>query len=215
MGKDINIVEIFNNLDIPKSLGVGLIFGLLYYFAPFDGGAKLTRQIQEEQIKVNQKELEIKKIQAAFEDMEKFQKEIEEVAKNMLDFDEYFSETMPVLELQSSISEKAEQYTLVVNNMKPVERSSEFPAYQETAVSFDVEGNFHNVMEFLSELTQMKRAIDFSAMEFRTVVKGDFPIVSLKTEMVVYSSKPNEPAAPTPGGTPGVPPDPQQRPNNG
>ena len=51
-------------------------------------------------------------------------------------------------------------------------------------------------MEFVSRLTQMNRAIDFSDLEFKAVVTGDFPVVAMTTTLVVYSSQPMEAQAP-------------------
>jgi len=183
-----DIQEEFNKLDVQKCFAGGIFMLLLYWLLFYDSGATHDVQISQAQQTIQKNKKALNQVRQALEDQKKFEDEIKNITLNMKDFQRYFSPDMNINKVQSKISQLAEVHSLVVNNMKPLEKSSEFPTYLETAVEFRVEGPFHNVMEFISSLTKMEKAIDFNKMEFKTTVKGDYPLIELKTTLVVYSS---------------------------
>lgn len=178
-----------NRLDLQKCLGVGVLLAAVYYFVFFNSGAQIDSQIQQSTVELAKSRDTLDKVKKAFEDQKKFQTEIIEINKNMKDFQKYFSTNMTVNDLLGKVSGFAEKTQISVNNLKPGNASNEFPEYPETVIEFEVEGTFHNIMEFVSQLTQMNKAIDFKIMEFKIAVAGDFPVVKLKTVLVVYNSK--------------------------
>lgn len=182
----------FAQLDIPKSLGIGLMIAALYYVVFFNSGKKIDLQIKNDKAALTKSQATLKKVQKAVKDQKKFSDEIKNITKNVKDFQKFFADDLSLNDLQANVSQFAEQNNLVVNNLKPFETEPEFKKYKETAVIFEVEGSFHNIMEFISSLTQMNKAIDFSKMEFSTVVSGDYPVIRLTTTLIVYSSEESE-----------------------
>jgi len=180
--------EEFNKLDLKKCLGIGVGILGLYWVLLFDDGSRLQAQIIQARQTIVKNRAALEKVRKALDDKKKFEKEIKNITLNMKDFQKYFAPDMDTNKLLSKVSAFAEQHGVVVNNLKPVTKESEFPKYTETAVEFKIEGSFHSVMEFVASLTQMQKAIDFSKMEFKTTVKGDYPLVELTTVLVVYGS---------------------------
>ena len=178
-------------LDLQKCIAIGLAIAAFYYVVVFDHGTKLEGRVQSARQEITKSQATLAKVKRALEDQKKFQEDIKGITSNMKDFQKFFASDMSMNELQSNVSKFAEQSKLVVNKLKPKNKDSEFPNYQETAVEFEIEGNFHNIMEFISLLTRMERAIDFDSMEFKTVVGGDYPVIKLTTVLVVYSSTEN------------------------
>ncbi len=183
-----DLQEEFNKLDLKMCLMIGFGLAAGYWFLFFDNGVVLESQISQHQTQINTARTSLDQVKKAIEDKARFQREIEEITLNMKDFQKYFAAGVDANKLLSKVSQFAEKYGLVVEFAKAVTKNKEFPNYEETAVEFVVEGNFHNIMEFISSLTTMEKAIDFSKMEFFTEVGGDFPVVKLKTTLVVYSS---------------------------
>ncbi len=184
-----DLMEEFNKLDMQKCflVGVGLVF--FYWLLFYDGGKTLDAQIAQQIQSQKKNETALQRVRKALDDKVRFEEEIQTISRNMQDFQKYFSpEGMSINVLQSRVSKLAENHSLIVNKMEPGERSSEFPKYKETAVTFSIEGPFHNVMEFISSLTKQERAIDFSEMNFKSTVKGDYPLVELTTTLVVYTA---------------------------
>lgn len=183
-----DIQEEFNKLDLQKCFIGGFVLLGLYYLLLFDSGARIDAQVAQANQNLTQNRTAMQRVRKALEDKTKFEEEIKNITRNMQDFQKYFSADMNMNLLQSRVSQLAEQHSLVVNSLKPVEKANEFPKYKETAVEFKIEGPFHNVMEFVSSLTKQERAIDFSEMVFKTTVKGDYPLVELTTVLVVYTA---------------------------
>ena len=183
-----DIVEEFKKLDLPKSFAIGLGVAGLYWVLVFDSGKSLQAQIDVASKEIAKNRTSLERVRKALDDKNKFQAEIKDINLNMKDFQRYFAPDMDINKLLSQVSTFAEKHGLTVNRLKPKERQSEFEKFEETSVEFEVEGVFHNVMEFVSSLTKMEKAIDFSKMEFETTVRGDYPQVKLKTVLVVYTS---------------------------
>ena len=184
-----NVRDQFNQLDMRKSVTIGLFLAVFYYLLAFNDGSSIDRTAAQLRSQMATQQSSLNQVQQALADKKKFELEIKNIALNMKDFNRYFIEPMSVIDLSGKISTFAEENELVINTLKPSEKDREFPDYPETAVEFTVEGNFHNIMIFVSRLTQMKKAIDFNSMEFTTVTGGDFPVVQLKTTLVVYGSR--------------------------
>ncbi len=188
-----DLMEEFNKLDMQKCFlaGVGLVF--VYYILFFDSGKAIDAQIAQQRQSQQQNSSALQQVRKALDDKVRFEEDIQNISRNMKDFQTYFSpDGMNINVLQGRISKLAENHSLIVNQMEPKERESEFPKYRETAVNFSVEGPFHNVMEFVSSLTKQERALDFSTMNFKSTVKGDYPLVELTTTLVVYTAKSEE-----------------------
>jgi Tfp pilus assembly protein PilO len=185
-----NLQEEFQKLDFPKSLVAGAVIAGLYWVLFFDSGAKFISQTSQQQMAYNQAQEKLVSIRAALEDQKKFEADLKEISQNMKDFQAFFAKELNQNDLQARISTLAEQNNILLNKMaKSEDREPEFPKYQEVAVDFEVEGAFHNVMEFISGITHLNNALDFSDMAFKSEVDGDYPIISLKTTLVVYGTK--------------------------
>lgn len=187
-----DVFEEFSKLDLQKSFLGGVMLAVLYYFLLFDDGSAIDAQIAQSRQSIQQNKQALARVRQALEDQKKFEDEIKNITLNMKDFQRYFANDVELNDIQAWVSQLAEQHSLVVNSLKPVEKEKEFPKYKETAVEFKVEGPFHNLMEFISSLTKQERAIDFSQMKFKVTVKGDYPLVELTTVLVVYSALENE-----------------------
>jgi Tfp pilus assembly protein PilO len=183
-----DLQEEFNKLDLQKCFVGGLLALGVFWVMFYDNGSGIDAQLAQVRQQIQQNERSLQQVRQTLEDKKRFEEEIETIILNMKDFQKYFSDDMDINALQARVSQLSEQFNIELINMKPVERSSEFADYKEIAVDFQVEGPFHNVMEFVSGLTKMEKAIDFSSMKMETTVTGDYPIISLTTTLVVYSS---------------------------
>lgn len=185
-----DIKQEFEKLDLPKSFGIGFALAALYWVLMFDDGSRFDSQINQKNQEIATSRTKIKSIVETIENQKKFEFELKELNQNIKDFQVYFEQDVDQNKLQAKVSEFAEQNNVVLNKLTKAEnRQSEFDKYKETAVDFEIEGDFNRIMQFISKLTQMNSAIDFNKMSFKTLVGGDFPVVSFKTTLVVYSSQ--------------------------
>lgn len=187
-----DLQEQFNQLDVKQCLLIGLGIAVFYYFLVFDDGSRLRSRIATTKKTLTTKQGNLANVRKALENQKKFEADIDEITSNMRDFQTYFNDDMDQNGLFEKVSTFAEESGVVVEKLTPKEKKKEFTDYKEIAVEFTIEGSFHNVMEFVSRLTQMNKAIDFHKMSFKTVVGGDFPVIKLETVLVVYSLEPKE-----------------------
>ena len=180
--------EQFDQLDLKNCLLIGAFIAGFYYFFFFDNGEAIKNRIERNNKEYSIKEEGLRKIEESREDQKKYEEENRAIMNYMRVFEHYFSHDMSVNEILSKVSSFIEKLELSPNILKPLKGSNEFVDYQEDMVQIQVEGSFHNVMLFISMLTKMERAIDFKKMKLKTIIEGDFPIIRLDTNLVVYKS---------------------------
>jgi Tfp pilus assembly protein PilO len=181
--------EQLNKLDMQKCVAIGVGLAAVYYVLLFNSGSDIDNQTAQFRTQIASQQETLGTVRAALEDQKKFEAEIKNITSNMRDFQKYFSQPMTILDLTEKVTAFAEESELLINNLKPSQKEDEYPEYPETLVEFDVEGSFHNIMSFISLLTQMNKAIDFYKMDFETVTGGDYPVIKLKTTLIVYGTK--------------------------
>lgn len=183
-----DLTSLLNKIDSKKAALAGLVLAGFYWAMFFNNGASFDAEIEKARQTIQRNQSSREQVKLALADKGKFEDEIQNITLNMRDFQKYFSVTIDSNGLQAKVSEAAENRGLIVNNLKPAKRDNEFSNYSETAVAFRVEGPFHNIMQFVSDMTKMDKVIDFSVMKFITKEPGEVPSVELDTILVMYNS---------------------------
>jgi len=178
------------DLDIKVAFLAGLFLAALYYFLLFDNGSKKKIILANVETQIQQKKSTLNSINNAIENKNNFQKEASEINTNIESFMEYFPDDMDKNNFMKSISRAAEENSSTVVSLKPKSKPAEFPDYPEMAFEFTVEGGYHNIMNFISDLTQLKRAIDLRETTLKVVAQEKIPRVSLVTTLIVYGHVP-------------------------
>ena len=106
---------------------------------------------------------------------------------------EFFPDDMNQNSFMKAISKAAEDNSSIVVSLKPKAKESEYASYPEMAFEFVIEGGYHNIMNFISDLTELKRAIDLRKTTLTVVAQEKVPRVSLKTTLIVYGHTPGVP----------------------
>ena len=181
-----------DQLGNKKCLFISAVIAILYYFFFFDDGQNINSQIKNNHNNLAQKQKELDKIKSSLANKEIFEMENKKLFENMKDFERYFTPNITNSIILSKISSYIKQSDLIVNSLKPDQPYEEFPNYPEKVVSLDISGQYHNLMDFLSKLTQMERVVNFKNMSLKVTNKGDIPIVNLKMNLVVYNTKSTE-----------------------
>ena len=177
-------------LDIKVAILAGLFLTALYYFVLFDDGSKLKTITAGVTADIERKKSTLDSINNAIDNKKSFDQEAEEINTNIRSFMEFFPEDMDQNNFMKSISKAAEDNASTVVSLKPKAKASEFPAYPEMAFEFTIEGGYHNIMKFISDLTLLKRAIDLRETTLKVVAQEKIPRVSLATTLIVYGHIP-------------------------
>lgn len=183
-----DIRDLLDGINIKQALMFGIVLAVLYYALLFNDGSFFDAQIRQAQESAQRDRIKLEKVEKALIDKERFEKEIGEIHKHMKDFQSYFPVNYSSNELVSKVSKIAEKNGLTIVNLKPSSEVSEFKNYPETGVDFTVEGEYHLIMNFVAEITQLKKAVDFKEMNFKVAQQGEEPRIRLETTLVVYSN---------------------------
>lgn len=175
-------------LDVKQALGIGVIVAVLYYFALYNDGKYIDASINDSIQAIENDTATLNKVEKALEDKKKFETDIREITEYMKDFQEFFPENYNGNDLVAKISSLAEKNALTIVNLKPMDKENEFKNYPETAVTFAVEGDFHKIMQFVSDITGIKKAMDFKTMKFEVAQPSDDPRIRLTTVLIVYGN---------------------------
>lgn len=185
------MMDLLNRLEITQAFLIGLVLTVMYYFLMFDNGQAILQQVDDLKKQYQSQQVTLKKIKKALEDKRRFEQEAEEINTNLEAFLRYFPSESDQNKLMKEVSQSAEVHQVTVLSLKPVDRAPEFPSYPETAFSFEVEGTFNQIMGFISNLTQLKRAIDFKKTEIRTSNSGQDPILKFTSTLVIFGRSPD------------------------
>ncbi|MCJ8277570.1 MAG: type 4a pilus biogenesis protein PilO [Bdellovibrionales bacterium] len=177
-----------DKIDTKQALMVGILIAVLYYFAAFDDGRRIDYEIAEAQKQIAADRATLAKVEKALQDKKRFESEIREITNHMKEFQEYFPLNFSGNTLEAKVTEFSQKYGLTVINLKQLPIESEFKNYPETTVEFVVEGEFHNIMNFVSEITKLKKAMDFKDMNFKVSQQADDPKIKFRTKLTVYGN---------------------------
>ena len=167
------INEQLENITIQQSVLIGIVLAVFYYALLFDDGSILDRQITEAMDSIERDKVTLSKVEKALEDKKRFESEIRETTNYMKIYQEYFPITFSGNVLESKVTEFSKKYNLTIVSLKQLPSESEFKNYPETMLQVEVEGEYHKIMSFISDITKIKKAMVFKKMKF-TVAKPSF-----------------------------------------
>ena len=162
-------MEQLERIDLKQALIIGVGLSVVYYFVFFDNGKRVQAKIRQVESEIRIQTETKQKIQEAIKERERFEQEAEEINTNLKDLSWLiFPARSDANQLMKQISTFAEENKTSILSLKPLEKPPEFPDYPEQAFDFELEGTYHQLMQFISDLTQMKRAIDFNNMKIES-----------------------------------------------
>lgn len=193
-----------DELDPKVAFLGGLLLAALYYFLVFDDGSALKRRTSSLQNEIDVQKKTLAGIEEALLNKKKFQDEAAEINASIESFLAYFPEEIgsaQTNEFIKEISKAAEKNSATVVSLKPAPGGNEFPDYPELGFEFTVEATYVNIMRFISDLTKLKRVIDFTETTLKVVGSEKIPRISFETTLIVYGRvKETAPNAPGAGG---------------
>ena len=180
-------MEQLDQIDIKQAAMGGFLVAVVYYLLLFNDGKQLKAQISQVDQEIKVQTQTKQKIQSAISERERFEQEAEEINTNLKTFLSYFPPNANQNQVMKKVSQYAEKNKITIVSLKPIDKVAEFQDYPEMAFEFEIEGTFHQLMQFISDLTQMKRAIDFGKMKLKVATRGEVPTVKLSSTLITYS----------------------------
>jgi|GEM_PF-2524625 len=178
-----------NDLDLKVALLLGVVLAAVYYFVFFDSGKNIKSQISNIQTDIDIQKKTLDGIEDAFFNKKKFEENAASINSNIESFMSYFPRDLNASRTNAfikEISKAAEENAATVVSLKPGNSIPEFEDYPEVAFEFVVEASFSNIMHFISDLTKLKRVIDFTDTALKVVGSEKVPRISFETTLIVY-----------------------------
>lgn len=182
--------EDFQDLTPIKCLIIGFVLCVVYYFVFYNKGEDIVTNSMgvQEEIKGYKKRLnaveEALNNKAAFEQkVVAFTKELEELLK-------FFPTSLDMNEMQKEFTERLKITGNKLVKINEIETQSRFPGYTEHGVEIDTMGGFHEVMAFLSSITNMNRVVDFRTIELESQNPTDeMSMIKFRLKLSIFAQE--------------------------
>ena len=165
-----SLVDKIKSMSAIQSLVVGLAIGLLFYFLVFDTGSSQRGKIQSMDNELNSLKGELSDLEKAVIDADKLGQLVKEMGENISNLVKYIPEKLTGSEIVKDLSISARSVGAKITGVR-VQSNSRIKGqgnsiYEPIPVEVELEGAFHEVMSFLSQLTKIERIYTLEDMSF-------------------------------------------------
>lgn len=144
-----------------KVLGIGLLVGLGYYYSFFSDGQLQLDQLAQTQQQVAQTEKEIAAVKEALANADRFEREVKDTVDQFAHIVDFMPTKITTSMLTATISDACTKSGMKLLKIEPKDDKTRVEFYETTKVGFSVEGNFTQLVTFLSALSRVPRMMNF------------------------------------------------------
>ena len=163
-------MSFFLNLNLVGIIFLSGIFSAVFYFALYENGDYLKKQVEDVKNQIIQTDSKMRQQEEKLREAVIFDDSVKKLGRDIEMFLQYLPEKLTTLNLFSDIT-KVSQDTLIniktMTNSKSVEGNTGM--YDSIAVQLSVEGNFAQLLVFLSKLTTLDKFITVKDIRIRPV----------------------------------------------
>ena len=180
--------EDFESLTPMKSLLVGFVFCVIYYFVFFNKGEDIITAGQGVQQEIDGLNKRLAAVQEALNNKVSFEEEVKSFTKELEELLKFFPNNLDMNDMQKEFTEKLSSTKNKLIKINDVSIKSRFEGYTENGVEMELIGNYHGIMSLLSEITKLNRVVDFRLMELDADSQTDeFSIIKFKLHLAVFA----------------------------
>jgi len=147
-----------------KVLGIGVLAGGLYYLVLFSDGQAQLDQLAQTQQQVAQTEKEIAAVKEALANADRFEREVKDTVDQFTHIIDFMPTKITTSMLTSTISDACTKSGLRLLKIEPKDEKQRVEFYETTRVGFSLEGNFTQLVNFLSALSRAPRMMNFDGL---------------------------------------------------
>lgn len=189
-----------------KVVGIGVALAAAYYFLMFDNGSTLEANIKAAQERTEAAKKTLAETEKAIADADRFGKEVQATQDQFEKIVRYMPMSLDAGEMTKMINEISQD----VGVRPRIEPQKEEPPQgftQAVRVNLQLEGNYAQIVTFLSKISQVQRLLVFDKVELTPAVDqrltpGGGASLTLKGTLIGYrylKDAPEPAAATTPG----------------
>jgi len=187
-----------------KVVFIAIVAAALYYLVGADKGVS-EQDIANAQNEKKQSEALLIKTKAAMADLKKFRAQIDEMNAQFSQMTTYMTASPTFSDFVVALQKIAGQSGAVVRKINPSNKIDHVDFYETTQVSIEIEGRYHQLLSFLSDLSKMRRLITIAEVSLTQAGGGNMKNgpINFKANLVAYryaqptpTPDPNQPVIP-------------------
>ncbi len=205
-------------LEWGKVVGIGVALAAAYYFLMFDNGAQIEASIQAAQERITLAKKTLAETEKAIADADRFGKEVQSTQDQFEKIVRYMPMSLDGSEMTKMINDISREVG-VVPRIEPQKDDAPQGFTQAVKINLQLEGNYAQIVTFLSKISQVQRLLVFDKIELKPGTQQSSSLnsgaaLSLSGTLIGYrylkdaadpadaAAKPGAPAAPTSGAAP-------------
>lgn len=178
-------------LSPAKALGIGLVFAGIYYLAADKGEESLT-QIATVRSQIETLQTEVKKNEEALADFEKFKKNLEFKNKKYIEALQVLTDDLSAPQVHKTITETIEATGAKGGLVQPKDVIPKTSFLEVHPYTVEFEGSFHQIAQFLSDLTKLKLVAHIEDLKLESVSSSQNSLVKYSSQILFFKYLPSK-----------------------
>ena len=182
-------MNLFLNLNLVGIVFLSGIFSAIFYFTLYDNGDHLQQQIEDVKNQIIKIDSRMRQQEENLKEAVIFNDSVKRLGRDIEMFLQYLPEKLTTLNLFSDITKVSQDSLIDIKTMTNSQDVKENTGmYSSIAVRLSVEGNFAQLLTFLSKLTDLDKFITVKNVRIRPVgnrKKDEANIQKIAAEMTL------------------------------
>jgi Tfp pilus assembly protein PilO len=157
-------------LEWGKVVGIGVALAAAYYFLMFDNGAQIETSIKAAQERTEKAKKTLSETEKAIADADRFGKEVQATQDQFEKIVRYMPMSLDGSEMTKMINEISQEVG-VRPRIEPQKDEPPQGFTQAVKINLALEGNFAQIVTFLSKISQVQRLLVFDKVELKPGVQ--------------------------------------------
>ena len=182
-------MSFFLNLNLVGIVFLSGVFSAVFYFTLYDNGDPLKKQIEDVKNQMVQIDSKMRQQEEKLQEAVIFDDSVKKLGRDIEMFLQYLPEKLTTLNLFSDITKVSQDTFIDIKTMTNSKNTAgNTGMYDSIAVRLSAEGNFAQLLVFLSKLTTLDKFITVKDIQIRPVGKkteGAAKVQKISAEMTL------------------------------
>jgi type IV pilus assembly protein PilO len=185
------IEEKLHAMSLPQAVIAGGVFAAVYYFLLFNDGSRIEARIQQAQTQLDAERKELSNLEQQIEDARRMQAMADKMGEEIKQVGDYLPEKFSSVDLMRIVNEEIKAVGVNLENltsgnsagMGNQNEGSSF--YEKVSVDVSLEGEFNQLLVFLSNLTRVKKILILKKFTLRSEMGASGDARDLKFQATI------------------------------
>ncbi len=180
-------IERLASLDWPKVMLGSILVAALYYGTLYDTGVELDQRVQASEHKLIDTKAKLERTKAADKKVKLFVQKVESAEQQFKEVIEYMPPEINLGNFLQRVKDQASAAGATVQTFSPSSETQKRDFYEIRKFDLQINGNFSQIVLFLSNLSKMPLLLTFDKIEIKTA-GGEFdnPKLAFKGTLLGY-----------------------------